>query len=126
MHRLLALGEANVIVLRTSREVIGDVERFARNRNPALLPMLAEIITTANVAITPNPNEATIAFCESLTGYRPDARILAAAIECAADVLLTHDATHLLGNSRIQPPDVAVMVMNPRDCLEWCFRDWRR
>ena len=44
-----------------------------------------------------------------MTGYRPDARVPAAAIECAADVLVTFDSTHFLGNPSIKPPEVAVM-----------------
>ena len=98
------LGEQEVIDLRISREVISDVERFIRGRNPALLPKVAEIIDKGRMAITSEPNEDTIVLCKALTGYRPDARILAAAIECAADVLVTFDSTRLLGNPQHQAP----------------------
>jgi len=125
IYRLVMLGEQEVIDLRISREVISDVERFIRGRNPALLPKVAEIIDKGRMAITSEPNEDTIVLCKALTGYRPDARILAAAIECAADVLVTFDSTRLLGNPSIKPPEVAVMVMNAKDCLEWCFAQWQ-
>ncbi len=125
IYRLVMLGEQDVLDLRISREVISDVERFVRARNPALLPTVAEIIDRGRMAITSEPNEDTIVRCEALTGYRPDARILAAAIECAADVLVTFDSTHLLGNPKIKPPEVSVMVMNAKDCLEWCFAQWQ-
>ena len=125
MHRLLALGEGNAIDLRTSREVISDAERFARHKNAALLPRAAALVAFANLAITTEPSESTIVFCESLTGYRPDARVLAASIECGADVFVTHDKTHLLGNPKIRPPQVAVLVMSPQDCLRWCFKQWK-
>lgn len=118
------LGEAGVLDLRISREVIGDVERFVRARKPDILPKIAQIIDRAGAAITAEPAEETIAFCEQLTGYRPDARILAAAMECAADVLVTYDSTHLLGNSKIAPPDTSILVQNPKDCLEWCYHQW--
>lgn len=119
------LGEQGVVDLRISREVISDVERFVRGRNPALMPRVAETIAQGRMAITSEPSEETITQCEALTGYRPDARILAAAIECAADVLVTFDKTHLLGNPSIKPPEVSVMVMNAQDCLEWCFSQWQ-
>jgi hypothetical protein len=118
------LGEAGVLDLRASREVAGDTERFIRARDEQLLPVMAEVFARANIATTEPPNKDTIDFCETLTGYRPDARILASAIECAADVLTTYDSKHLLGNLRIRPPDVAVMVLNPKDTLEWCYRQW--
>ena len=125
IYRLVMLGEQGVIDLRISREVISDVERFVRGRNPTLLPKVAEIIALGRMAITSDPNDDTITQCEALTGDRPDARILAAAIECAADVLVTFDSTHLLGNPHIKPPEVSVMVMNAQDCLEWCFAQWQ-
>ena len=125
IYRLVMLGEQGVIDLRISPEVIADVERFVRGRNQAVLPKVAEIIAKGRMATTTPPNEDTIVHCETLTRYRPDARILAAAIECAADVLVTFDSTHLLGNPAIKPPDVSVMVMNPKECLEWCFAQWQ-
>lgn len=125
IYRLVMLGEQEVIDLRLSREVLSDVERFVRGHNPALRPKVAEIIDKGRMAITSEPNEETIVRCEALTGYRPDARILAAAIECEADVLVTFDSAHLLGNPKIKPPEVRVMVMNAKDCLEWCFAQWQ-
>jgi len=125
IYRLVMLGEQEVIDLRISREVVSDVERFVRGHNPALLPKVAEIIDRSRMAITSEPNEDTIVMCAALTGHCPDARILAAAIECAADVLVTFDSTHLLGNPNIKPPEVTVMVMNAKDCLEWCFAQWQ-
>lgn len=119
------LGEQSVIDLRLSREVISDTERFVQRCNAALLPKLAAVIDQGRMAITPEPNEDTIALCETLTGYRPDARILAAAVECAADVLVTFDKTHLLGNPKITPPAVSVVVMNAQDGLDWCFAQWQ-
>lgn len=125
LARLIMLGEQSVIDLRLSREVISDTERFVQRYNATLLPKLAAVIDQGRMAITPEPNEGTIARCEALTGYRPDARILAAAIECAADVLVTFDKTHLLGNPKIMPPTVSVIVMNAQDCLDWCFAQWQ-
>ena len=125
LTRLVLLGEQSIVDLRISREVISDVERFVQRYNATMLPKLAEVIDTGRMAITPEPGEDTVVFCETLTGYRPDARILAAAIECSADVLVTFDKTHLLGNPKIQPPAVGVMVMNAQECLDWCFAQWQ-
>ena len=125
LSRLIGLGEQFVIDLRLSREVISDTERFVRRYDAAVLPRIAEVIDTGRVAIVQEPSDETIRLCETLTGYRPDARILAAAMECVADVLVTFDKTHLLGNPKIKPPECNVMVMNASDCLEWCFAQWQ-
>ena len=124
IYRIIALGEPNVLDMRISREVIGDVERFVRARNSAMLPLMAQAITRGNIATTSEPNKETVDYCETLKGYRPDARILATAVESAADILVTHDKQHLLGNCKIKPPGIEVMVMTPQECLEWCFERW--
>ena len=69
------------------------------------------------MAITSEPNEDTIVRCGALTGYRPDARVLAAVIECTADVLVIFDSIHLFGKPSIKPPEVAVIGMNAKGCL---------
>ena len=125
LARMIMLGEQAVVDLRISREVISDTERFVQRYDAAMLAKLALLIDQGKMAIVPEPSEDTIRRCEALTGYRPDARILAAAIECAADVLVTFDATHLLGNPKIKPPEVSVMVMNAQECLDWFFSQWQ-
>jgi predicted nucleic acid-binding protein len=124
IKRIIALGEAQVLDLRVSREVIQDVERFIRARNATLLPRMAQAMTQGRMAEVLDPNKETVDFCETITNYRPDARILAAAIESDVDILVTYDSQHLLANPKIAPPDVRVMVMNPKDALEWCFEQW--
>lgn len=132
IKRLVTLGEKHIIDLYISHEVIRDTERFLeeiareRGKNPANSKILiSAVITLGNIATTPDPNDNTIDFCEGLIGYRPDARILATAIECNADVLVTRAATHLLGNPKISPPDVSILVLDPKDALDWCFEQWK-
>ena len=124
MRGIVALGEMSVLDLRISNEVQGDAEYIVRKRAPASLHIVAELIVKGNVATIPDPNDDTVKRCSVLTGYLPDARILAAAIECAADVLVTFDGEHLLGNASIRPPDASILVMTPKDCLEWCANEW--
>ena len=124
MRRIVALGAMNVLDLRICYEVQGDVERFCNNRDPGLRKILASLIVAGNIATVPDPNKETVDKCTKLTGYAPDARILAAALECAADILVTHDKQHLLGNAKIKPPEAYILVMNPQDALAWCADEW--
>ena len=118
------LGEAGVLDLRISREVISDTERFIRKRNDKMLPVMAQAIAQGQIATTTDPNRDTVDYCEELTGYRPDARILAAALEANVDILVTSDRTHLLGNPKIALPQINVLVMEPKDALSWCYNYW--
>jgi predicted nucleic acid-binding protein len=125
VQRILTLGEKGVIDLRISGEVLGDVERFVRQLNPAMLPKIAQIIALGNIEVTLPPDPSTTALCNELIGYLPDARILASAVECGADVLVTYDSEHLRGNPKIKPPAVSVLVMNPKEFLDWAYVQWR-
>ena len=77
------------------------------------------ILHQASVATTLDPDPQTVERCIEMTGYEPDARVLAAAIECDADLFLTHDTEHFLQNPLISPPDTRLRVMTLRDALAW-------
>lgn len=119
-RQLLRLGEAGVLDLRVSREVLRDCEFVVRKRSAALLPQLALILAQANFGTTLDPDPITVDRCLDMTGYLPDARVLAAAIECDADIFLTHDTEHFLQNPLIGPPDTKLRVMTLAQCLAWC------
>ncbi len=119
-RQLLRLGEAGVVEMRLSRDVVEDLEYVVSRRKPALLQDLALLLDRANFDLTPDPNAETIDQCEELTGYRPDARVLAAAIECDADIFVTTDKVHFIGNPLIGPPATRVRVMTPHDALACC------
>ena len=119
-RQLLRLAEAGVVDLRASREVLRDAEYLIRKRNPALLTLLALLLEQANVTIVPDPQAETIEQCLEMTGYRPDARVLAAAVECDTDVFATYDAEHFLQNPLIGPPRTRLRVMDPFHTAQWC------
>jgi len=120
---LLKLGEADLIDMRVSREVLGDCDRVLRKRNPALVKQLALLLHQANIGTVLDPNRETIERCIEMTGYEPDARVLAAAVECDADLFLTQDTVHFLQNPLIGPPDTKLRVMTLHQALEW-VRDY--
>ncbi len=120
-RRLLRLGEAGVVALRASREVLRDAEYLVRRRNPALLPLLALLLDQANVKIVSNAPEEMIEQCLEMTGYLPDARVLAAAVECGADIFATYDTEHFLQNPLIGPPRTRLRVTDAHQAVEWCL-----
>nr|WP_309690468.1 PIN domain-containing protein [Armatimonas sp.] len=119
-RQLLLLGEAGVVDLRISREVLSDLERLLRKRNPSALARFVVLLDVADVATVPDPAQETVERCVELTGYLPDARVLAAAVECDADLFVTHDTEHFLQNPLIGPPDTRLRVKDSRQALLWC------
>lgn len=118
-RQLLLLGEAGVVDLRISREVLGDLERLLRRRNPAALTRFIVLLDAADAATVPDPAPETVERCVDLTGYLPDAQVLAAAVECDADLFVTHDTEHFLQNPLIGPPDTRLRVKDSRQALVW-------
>jgi predicted nucleic acid-binding protein len=116
---LMKLGEAGTVDMRVSREVLGDCERVLRKIDPTQLNELAVGIHMANIATTLDPHSETVARCMEMTGYRPDARVLATAIECDADLFITYDSEHFLRNPLIGPPDTKLRVVTPHQAFEW-------
>jgi predicted nucleic acid-binding protein len=113
-----------LIEVVVSRDVVREIEGVLRDRVPELaaelMTDLAENLVLARVTTATEPNHETVLDCLKLTNYRPDAKIVAAAIETACEVLVTNDTTHLLGNPDLGPPKTKLVVMSPREALDWC------
>jgi hypothetical protein len=121
-HDLFDLGETDAIDMRVSPDVIRECEAILRRYGEEMLSLLAIALHEAHFATTPFPSNEMVDYCEQLTGYRSDARILAAAEECLADVLVTHDRKHFVGNPLISPPDTHCRVKTAQEALEWCLK----
>ncbi|MCW3098625.1 MAG: hypothetical protein JWL77_4243 [Chthonomonadaceae bacterium] len=121
-YELLDLGETKAADLRVSPDVVRECEAILRRYGDDPVALLAVVLHEANFAVTPLPGKETIDYCEQLTGYRNDAKILAAAEECLADVLVTHDKQHFIGNPLISPPDTHCRVKTAEEALVWCWQ----
>lgn len=124
-YGLLKLGEASLIELYTSedalREAQGVLQDLLGDEAERIKVLLAENLAMGNVAITPPPSEATVLQCLSITNYRPDARVLAAAMERDCEVFVTYDKKHLLKNPMIGPPNTRIVVMTGGEAKAWAI-----
>jgi len=120
---LFELAEASLIDMRISRDVLREAESVLRAgpRGDEKVSLLAIALSSADFGVAPEPCDETIAACEQITGYRKDARILAAAEECMADILVTHDRQHFIGNPLVSPPDTHCRARTADETLEWCL-----
>lgn len=118
---MFELGEAAIVDMGISPDVLRECPGVLRRFGADDFNLLLRALTEAKFANTPEPGEETIQYCTQLTGYRNDARILAAAEECLADVLLTHDKKHFIGNPLISPPDTNCRAMTAEEYLDWCL-----
>lgn len=103
-RQLLQLGDLGFIDMCYCRDVVRDVQYLVQKSRAELLPELALALNRADFnGESAQLSPATVSFCMAMTGYRPDARVLACAIECDADIFVTTDKQHFLGNPLIGP-----------------------
>ncbi len=126
-RQLLQLGDLGFVDMRYCRDVVRDVQYLVQKSRLELMPELALILDRADFAgELAQPAPETVDACMSMTAYRPDARVLACAMECDADVFVTTDKQHFLGNPLIGPPATRCRVMTPHEALEWVQEELRR
>ncbi len=124
-YALLKLGGASLVNLDTSEDVLreaeGVLQALLEEKAERVKVILAENLAMGNVAIVPPPNKATVQKCLLITGYAPDAKVLAAAIERGCEVFVTYDRQHLLNNSKIGPPNTRIVVMTGGEAKAWAI-----
>ncbi len=126
-RQLLQLGDLGFVEMRYCRDVVRDIEFLVQKSRPELMPELALTLDRADfVGEAAQPAPKTVKVCMAMTAYRPDARVLACAIDCDADIFVTTDKQHFLGNPLIGPPATRCRVMTPYEALEWVQEELRR
>ena len=115
---LLRLGEAELVGLLVSSQVLSEIEAVIRRKAIHTLPLLAVLIDASRITVVPPPPAELFTLCQELIPHPGDARILADAWSSAADYLVTLDKAHFLslpGLSRRLPFPLGT----PGDCLAW-------
>lgn len=114
---LLKLGESSVIQIWVGPAVLMGADEVFRRKAPDLLPLLAALLHRAQAQTGPAATAEQQASVAAWVDYAPDARIVAEALACRAEYLVTHDQEHLLRNPRLDV--LPCKVGTPGDCLGW-------
>ena len=120
---LLQLGEAGLVQLVVSRDVLDELERGLRAKAPEALGTLALLLDRARLTVVPAPRAPHVAEAEHWTKHLGDARIVAAARSARVDYLVTLDRSHLLDN-QLLARNVSFPVGTPGSALAWLRARW--
>lgn len=115
---LLRLGEAGVVGLLVSGQVLQEIESVLRREAPAHLGALALLLDTARVEVVPPAPPDLIELSRALTGYDADALVLAAAWAAQVDFFVTLDRRHFLDNAALRAA-IPFAIGTPGDALAW-------
>jgi predicted nucleic acid-binding protein len=118
---VLKLGEAGVVRLLVSPQVIGELEGALRRKAPTAMGALALILERSGVEITDTPPPEVVQDAINLIDHLGDARILAAAMTAGVDYFITLDKEHFLENQAVME-SMPFPIGTPGDFLTW-FRE---
>ena len=110
---LFELADASHCSLCTSAFALEEARRNLSMKAPAKLSSLGRILPLLTIVPEPSPEKVT--WAQGLPLPMKDAPIMAAAVVCPADILVTgdrHDFGHLFGQSSER-----VRVMSPMEAL---------
>lgn len=116
----LKLGESGVISVWLGPMVLQEADEVFQRKAPDLRPRLAALLHQARAQTGPAATVEAQARTAAVIDDAPDARIVAEALACRADYLVTHDQELLLRNPRLG--DLPCKVGTPDDCLVWLRR----
>lgn len=115
-RKLLRLGEVGVIQLVIGPNILRESENVVRRKVPDSLPRLAHLLEIARCDTTSKHPEEVIEKARNIVEYRPDAYVLAEAMEAEPDWFITHDKEHLLGIG--QDTRLSFRVGTPGDLIQ--------
>jgi predicted nucleic acid-binding protein len=95
---ILRLGEAGVLQIVVSRQVLSELDGVMHFKAPHLLAGLARLLDQAQVEIAAPGSDEKLQACLQMTGHAGDARILADAWQAGVDYLVSLNQKHILNH----------------------------
>ena len=117
-RHIMKLGEDGLVIVLVSRQVLRETDNAFRRKKPAVLPLLSLLLERSNAETVPDPSADLIAQSQQLTGYAPDAEVLAAGWNSGIDYFVTLDREHFLDNARLRS-SVPFKLGTPGDFIAW-------
>ena len=115
---LLLLAEAGLVNLTISMQVTIEMERTLTSKAPNVISKYRNVIKDAGIQIVANPSRTESATFEAIIPHLEDAPILAAAVACNTDFLVTHNTKHFTKNPGIAKI-TGLRIGSPGDALAW-------
>ena len=115
---ILKLGEAGVVPLWVSSQVLTELENVLRRKASTMLGSMTLVLERSGVQIVPEPKPEFLEASYSLMSYQPDAQVLAATWSAGCDYFVTLDRKHFLDEPKIIKA-VPFLLGTPGDFLNW-------
>jgi predicted nucleic acid-binding protein len=115
--KILALGEAGVLALVVSEQVLVEAKRNLQDKLPNAIPEYERFLNACPLERVPDPSATDVAKAKGII-HPKDASIMVAATDAQVDYLVTLNRKHFLDD-----PEVArksgLRIGAPDDLLDW-------
>jgi hypothetical protein len=118
---ILKLGEAQVVDLYISSQVLGVLEAVLRRKASGVLSGLALLLDRSRIRVGPDASSDLVLRAGQWIDHTGAGRILADAMTAGVDYFVTLEGEHFLNNEIVQKA-VSFQMGAPGDFLAW-FRD---
>ena len=98
---ILKLGEAGVLRIMVSRQVLREADGVLRRKAPDAAALFGLLLDQADVQVGTTAPRAQVEELKERVGHPGDAQIVADAMRAKVDYLVTLDKRHLLGNAAL-------------------------
>lgn len=114
----LKLGEAGVIELLVSPQVLIEIESFLREKAPDSLGRLALLLDRSGAGVVPAAAPGVLERCQAIVPHPGDAQVIASAWNRQADYFVTLDQKHFLANEPLREK-APFILGTPGGFLAW-------
>lgn len=99
---ILKLGEAGAIQLWVGPWVLQEADGVLERKSPESKAYFALLLDRAQVQVGSEAGEVAVDSALEVIEYRPDAQVVAEALEVSVDYFVSFDREHLLGNPQVE------------------------
>ncbi|MBN1956143.1 MAG: putative toxin-antitoxin system toxin component, PIN family [Anaerolineae bacterium] len=117
---ILSLAEAELVAIVVSEQVLAEAERTLHNKLPKAVVEYRRLLAAGSLEIVADPLDAEVAAAAEII-HPKDAPILAAAMACHVDYVVTLDRKHFLDDPHVARRS-GLRIGTPGDFLAW-FRE---
>ena len=115
---LLSLGEAGLVTVTVSEQVVAETERAVARKVPRALGHYREVLRSSGLRIVRDPAPEEVQAHQGIVAHRADVPIVVAAMKARVDYLVSFDRRHFVGDPGVADRS-GLRIGTPGDALAW-------
>jgi predicted nucleic acid-binding protein len=115
---LLLLGEAGLVTITISEQVVAETERAVARKAPRALAYYREALRSSGLHIVRDPSPEEVEAHRDVVAHRADVPIVVAAMEAEVDYLVSFNRRHFIDDPGVAAQS-GLRIGTPGDALAW-------